>query len=208
MHHDIDLIAGAAVGLRRFATSSYLKRAVKQINGLYYGVHCAPHRDNSAVSLFKYSFLTSVIVSSSSSLPSIPPRLVFFSDESDSPGPWLFTSAMSVSALSRYYCFSFLIFCLFFFFFLETVFFFTRAFADAVSRYSYGSLPLLELAPLPDFWRWSKILTTRASMWHQRASCKQRTLPWCSTLTPRAAKLSDWTVSEKKKIQAGWGKGW
>ena len=123
MHHDIDLIAGAAVGLRRFATSSYLKRAVKQINGLYYGVHCAPHRDNSAVSLFKYSFLTSVIVSSSSSLPSIPPRLVFFSDESDSPGPWLFTSAMSVSALSRYYCFSFLIFCLFFFFFWRQFFF-------------------------------------------------------------------------------------
>lgn len=44
------LITTAAIGLKCFTTSSYLKRAVKRINSLYYGVHCAPHRDNSAVS--------------------------------------------------------------------------------------------------------------------------------------------------------------
>lgn len=48
--HGSVLISTAAIGPKRLATSSHLKRAVKRINGLSYRVHCAPHWDNSAVS--------------------------------------------------------------------------------------------------------------------------------------------------------------
>lgn len=138
----------------------------------------------------------SVAVSLSSSFPSIPPGRAWRSSlmNAASPGPWLVTSAVSVSALSRYNCFSFWIF------FIWEVFF-TRAFADAVSSYSFGSLPLLELAPQPEYWPRSKILNTGASVWHQRALCERGTLPRCSTLTLRAAELSDSTVSVRLHIR-------
>lgn len=69
--------------------------------------------------LLKWAFLTSVAVSLSSSLPFIPPGRALRSSlmNAASPGPSLVTSAVSVSALSRYNCFSFWIF------FSERVFF-------------------------------------------------------------------------------------
>lgn len=147
----------------------------------------------------------SIIVSPSSSLPFTPsvtpppPLLV----NPGSPGPWLFTSAVSSFQDTIVFDFFF-----FFFFKREELFFFTWAFADVVSSYSFGSLPLLELAPLPESWRRAEILTTGASVWHQRASSERGTLPRCSTLTLRAAKLSDSTVSARLHIREKKNTNW
>lgn len=172
MHGDVDLCSSQL--LQRLATS-LLPTACRKTNGrpLLRSCLCSTRRRLSGEP-FKYASLTSILASSSSSLPSIPPSLAFFPDEPR----------------------------LFFFFFS------TRAFADAVSRYSFGSLPLLELAPLPEFWRRSKIRTTKS----QRVTSAGLLVRAGNTPTPtpRAAKLSDSAVSLRlrirEEIQAGWGK--
>lgn len=46
--HGSTLIPTASMGLECLPTSSYLKHAVKRIDGLSYRAHRTPHRDNSA----------------------------------------------------------------------------------------------------------------------------------------------------------------
>lgn len=137
---------------------------------------------------FKYTSL-----SSPPRLAPFPPslrHLPSFLTSSGSSGPWFFTSAMSVSALSRYNCFSFLNF---FFFFLETVFFFFF-FLQGPLLMQFPVI-LLALSLYLNFWRRSKIRTTKS----QRVTSAGLLVRAGNTPTPtpQAAKLSDSAVSLK-----------
>lgn len=207
MYHDVDLCSSRQ-SPSEASRHQLLPKACSKTNQwpLLRSSLCSTQRQLSG-ECFKHSLLTSIMVSLSRSLLSIPRWLVFFSDE--------LRLARTLAVHLCHVCFCAFEIQLFFLFEFFFSFFWDSFFLQGPLLMQFPVILLalslyLNWPRCPNFGGDPRSWLPEPACDISGASCEHRTLPRCSTPTPWAAKLSDSTVCVRlcirEKTQAGWGR--